>query len=188
MTVSAHKIHGPKGVGALYIAPQLLKSKRIAAVYGGGGQEYGLRSGTENLIGIAGFAAACREGSAALSTSLAHMKALSDRLIGGLAGSEIRVNLPAERAPHIVSLTLPRIKSETMLHYLSARGIFVSSGSACSSHAAHPSAALIGFGLAPAEADTTIRISLCAENTVEDIDALIAALVAGVGTLVRIRR
>lgn len=188
VTVSSHKIHGPKGVGALYIAPHVLKSKRIAAVYGGGGQEFGLRSGTENLIGIAGFAAACREGSADLSASLAHMKALSDRLITGLAGSEIRVNLPTERAPHIVSLTLPSIKSETMLHFLSARGIYVSSGSACSSHAAHPSAALIGFGLPAAEADTTIRVSLCAQNTADEVDALLNALDEGVKTLVRIRR
>ena len=188
VTVSSHKIHGPKGVGALFVAPHLLKSKRIAAVYGGGGQEYGLRSGTENLVGIAGFAAACREGSASFATSFGHMKSLSDRLIAGLADSEIRVNLPAERAPHIVSLTLPSIKSETMLHFLSARGIYVSSGSACSSHAAHPSAALLGFGLPAAEADTTIRISLCAQNTNEDIDALLAALAEGVSSLIRIRR
>ena len=188
VTVSSHKVHGPKGVGALYIAPQLLKSKRIAAIYGGGGQEFGLRSGTENSIGIAGFGAAVKEGSAHLSASLQQMKALSDRLLAGLAGGEIRANLPAERAPHIVSLTLPSIKSETMLHFLSGKGIFVSSGSACSSHAAHPSAALLGFGLSGAEADTTVRISLSPQNTAEEIDALLAALDEGLKSLIRIKR
>lgn len=188
VTVSGHKIHGPKGVGALYVAPHLLKSKRIAAVFGGGGQEFGLRSGTENIIGIAGFAAAAKEGSAALADSLAQMRALSARLIDGLQGGEIRPNLPAERAPHIISLTLPQIKSETMLHFLSAKGIYVSSGSACSSHAANPSSALLGFGLPAAEADTTIRISLCPQNTAEEIDALLSALAEGVASLVRIRR
>ena len=188
VTVSSHKVHGPKGVGALYIAPQLLRSKRIAAIYGGGGQEFGLRSGTENSIGIAGFGAAVKEGSAHLSASLQQMKALSDRLLAGLAGGEIRANLPAERAPHIVSLTLPSIKSETMLHFLSGKGIFVSSGSACSSHAAHPSAALLGFGLSGAEADTTVRISLSPQNTAEEIDALLAALDEGLKSLIRIKR
>ncbi|MBR7181603.1 MAG: aminotransferase class V-fold PLP-dependent enzyme, partial [Clostridia bacterium] len=168
--------------------PHLLKSKRIAAVFGGGGQEFGLRSGTENIIGIAGFAAAAKEGSAALADSLAQMRELSARLVDGLQGSEIRPNLPAERAPHIISLTLPQIKSETMLHFLSAKGIYVSSGSACSSHAANPSSALLGFGLPAAEADTTIRVSLCPQNTAAEIDALLSALAEGVASLVRIRR
>ena len=188
ITVSSHKIHGPKGVGALYVSPALLRSKRIAPVFMGGGQEFGLRSGTENTVGIAGFAAAAREGAAALSASLAQMEMLSARLLDGLSGGEIRANLPTVRAPHIVSLTLPRIKSETMLHYLSARGIYVSSGSACSSHAPHPSEALLGFGLPVEEVDTTLRISLSAQNTAEEIDALLATLQEGVATLIRIRR
>ena len=187
ITISAHKIHGPKGVGALYIAPHLLTKRAIVPVLAGGGQEFGLRSGTENTVGIAGFAAAAREGRSTLPRDASHMAALSERLIGGLAGSEIRVNLPATRAPHIVNLTLPQIKSETMLHHLSAKGISVSSGSACSSHAKNPSATLLAFGLTPAEADCSLRVSFCAENTDSDVDALIAALFEGLQRLIRIR-
>lgn len=188
MTISAHKIHGPKGVGALYIAPHLLTKRAITPVLTGGGQEFGLRSGTENTVGIAGFAAAARAGRAAVGRDAAHMAALSARLIDGLRGSEIAVNLPAVRAPHIVNMTLPSIKSETMLHYLAGRGISVSSGSACSSHAKAPSATLLAFGLTAAEADCSLRVSFCAQNTEEDVDALIVALFEGAEKLIRIRR
>ena len=188
LTVSAHKIHGPKGVGALYIAPHLLTAKRIIPVLAGGGQEFGLRSGTENTVGIAGFAAAVREGMEHRADSAAQLGRLCKRLVAGLADSEIRVNLPAAHAPHIVNITLPQIKSETMLHYLSSRGIAVSSGSACSSHAQGPSKTLLAFGLTPAAADCSLRISFCAQNTEDDVDALLNALQSGLSTLIRIRR
>ena len=187
ITISAHKIHGPKGVGALYIAPHLLTKRAIVPVLAGGGQEFGLRSGTENTIGIAGFAAAAREGRSTVARDVSHMAALSDRLIAGLAGSEIRVNLPTTRTPHIVNITLPQIKSETMLHHLSSKGISVSSGSACSSHAKNPSSTLLAFGLTPTEADCSLRVSFSAENTDSDVDALIAALSDGLQRLIRIR-
>ena len=188
ITVSAHKIHGPKGIGALYVSPRMLTTRSLVSVYGGGGQEYGYRSGTENTIGIAGFAAAVRVCMERRTSMMQHTAALSEKLIKALDGSEIRVNLPAKRAPHIVSLTLPDIKSETMLHHLSAKGIAVSSGSACSSHAKTPSGTLIAFGLTPGEADCTIRVSLSAENTEADIEALVAALQEGTEALVRIHR
>lgn len=188
ITVSAHKIHGPKGVGALFIAPQILTRRAISPVLAGGGQEFGLRSGTENLIGIAGFAAAVEAGLSTRGADAAKMTALSDHLINGLQGSEIALNLPPVRAPHIINLTLPNIKSETMLHYLSQKGISVSSGSACSSHAKAPSATLLAFGLTAAQADCSLRISLSAQNTKEDIDALLAALADGLRTLIRIKR
>ena len=186
ITVSAHKIHGPKGVGALYIAPHLLTKRAIVPVLNGGGQEFGLRSGTENTIGIAGFAAAAREGRSTVARDTARMAALSERLTRGLAGSEIKVNLPVTRAPHIVNVTLPQIKSETMLHHLSAKGISVSSGSACSSHAKHPSSTLLAFGLTPADADCSLRVSFCAENTDADVDALLEGLFDGLQRLIRI--
>lgn len=186
ITVSAHKIHGPKGVGALYISQRLLTARAIVPVYGGGGQEFGLRSGTENLIGIAGFAAAARRGLEKRAEFVSTTSALAQRLAEGLQGSEITLNLPKKRAPHILSITLPDIKSETMLHYLSGKGIAVSAGSACSSHAKAPSATLLAFGLSAEAADCTLRISLSAENTAEQIDALIAALQCGLGELVRI--
>lgn len=188
ITLSAHKIHGPKGVGALYVAPEMLTKKKIVPFLPGGGQESGLRSGTENTVGIAGFAAAVREGTAHFSADAARMRAVSEHLIAGLTERGLRVNLPPVRAPHIVSLTLPDVKSETMLHFLSERGIAVSSGSACSSHAKHPSRTLLAFGLSPAQADCTLRVSLSAENTMQEADALLAALDAGLASLVRIHR
>ncbi|MBQ8342310.1 MAG: cysteine desulfurase [Clostridia bacterium] len=188
ITVSGHKIHGPKGVGALYIAPHILTKRAIVPVLAGGGQEFGLRSGTENTVGIAGFAAAAKAGMATRGQDVARMAALSERLIKGLADSEIRVNLPATRAPHIVNITLPQIKSETMLHHLASRGISVSSGSACSSHAKNPSPTLLAFGLTPDEADCSLRVSFCAQNTDADVDALLQALDEGLQKLIRIKK
>jgi cysteine desulfurase len=89
--------------------------------------------------------------------------------------------------PYIIHITLPHIKSETMLHALSADGIYVSSGSACSSHSGHPSSALMAFGLSAKEADCSLRISMSGYNTTEDIDALCASLNQGLHTLVRIK-
>ncbi len=188
ITVSAHKIHGPKGIGALYVAPHILTRRALVPVIAGGGQEFGLRSGTENVIGIAGFAAAAESGRKTVGADAARMAALSERLIAGLADSEVRVNLPAVRAPHIVNITLPHIKSETALHFLSRKGISVSSGSACSSHAKGPSSTLLAFGLTPAEADYSLRISLSVENTEQDVDILLAALAEGCRTLIRARK
>lgn len=187
ITLSAHKIHGPKGVGALYVSPDIIKKKKLIPTLLGGGQEFGLRSGTENTIGIAGFGAAAKEGSTKLSASISQMRDIREYIIAKLPG-EIRVNSPTkETAPHIINVTLPRIKSETMLHYLSSKGIFVSSGSACSSHSSTPSSALIAFGLDAKDADCSLRISLCPENTKDEADALCLALNEGVKTLVRIR-
>ena len=188
ISVSAHKIHGPKGVGALFVAEPILKAKKLAPLFLGGGQEYGFRSGTENTVAIAGFAAAAKTGAADRNANVQRLYALSERLIKGLEQTECRVNLPGERAGHIVSVTLPDIKSETMLHYLSSEGIDVSSGSACSAHKHAKSRALLAFGLSERQADCTLRVSLCPENTEAEIDALLAALARGVKDLVRIKR
>lgn len=188
VTISAHKIHGPKGVGALYVAQPLLTAKKIVPVLLGGGQEFGYRSGTENTVGIAGFAAAAKAGAERFAADAAKMREVSEYLIAGLRARDIQVNLPPVRAPHIVNLTLPFIKSETMLHFLSERGIAVSSGSACSSHAKHPSATLLAFGLSAQQADCSLRVSLCENSEKADMDALLAALDEGLRTLVRIRR
>ena len=177
VTVSAHKIHGPKGVGALYIHPDILKTKRITAFLTGGGQELGLRSGTENVIGIAGFGAAAKAGLATRAADCAHMAALRGRLEGKLSAMGVQMNIPAgARAPHILNLTLPDIKSQTMLNYLSAQGICVSSGSACSSHSVKVSPSLAAFGLTAHEADCSLRVSFSASNTEEDVDQLCEAL------------
>ena len=189
VTVSAHKIHGPKGVGALYVHPDLIKTKRIVPYLTGGGQESGLRSGTENTLGICGFGAAAEEGYATRAADCAHMVALRDRLEGKLRAAGVQMNIPlADRAPHILNLTLPDIKSQTMLNFLSAKGICVSSGSACSSHSTKISPSLAAFGLSAHEADCSLRVSFSARNTEAEVDALCEALEAGIGMLVRIRR
>lgn len=191
ITVSSHKIEGPKGVGALWISPEVIRARGITARELGGGQEAGLRSGTENIPGIAAFAAAIRYESADFPALSAHLSALRVSLLRGLSERaglrEVRANLPPVAAPHIVSLTLPRIKSETALHFLSSRGIYVSSGSACSSHESHTSPAMVAFGLTEREADTTIRVSFGRENTDADVTAFLDALEEGVRTLIRVR-
>lgn len=189
VSVSAHKIGGPKGVGALYAAEPILRSRRLVPVIAGGGQEQGMRSGTENLPGIAGFAAACRVGSANFAERAAAVAALRADLIARLAAiPEIRLNEPPMHAEGILSLTMPGIRSETVLNFLSQRGICISAGSACANNGHKAtSRALAAYGLPPAEADTTVRISLSHENTSEEIAALAASLSDAVNTLQRVK-
>ena len=188
ITLSAHKVHGPTGVGALYINPALLKAKQIVPRLLGGGQENGLRSGTENSPGIAAFGAAVAERYPTLDKDIAHMATLRDRLIAGLEAMSVTVKRPlGSCAPHIVNLTLPNIKSEVMLHFLDARGICVSSGSACSTHAKSVSRALLAFGATEREADCSLRVSLSSDNTPEEVDLLLGALSEGLGSLIRIK-
>lgn len=181
ISVSSHKVHGPKGVGALYVSSPTLKAKRIVPLICGGGQESGLRSGTENIPGIAAFGEAVLAGfsaDAALATRAYLLSHLPE---------EVTPNIPVgQYAPHIVSLSLPSIRSETMVHFLSSRGICVSSGSACASNAvSHGSAALAAFGLDAKRADSTIRVSFDDAVTTEEIDCFLAALREGIATLVR---
>jgi cysteine desulfurase len=195
VTVSAHKIGGPKGVGALYVNDRVLKTKAIVPVVYGGGQERGLRSGTENVIGIAGFGAAAQAGAKHFASLHEGFTALRQRLKASLAEfpeDAVRINEPesAVTAPHIVSLTAFRLRSETLLHSLSASGVYVSSGSACSSNGggSHTGYVLKSFGLPDAEADSTIRISFGEQTTEKDIDALSAALRESVERLAHKRR
>ncbi len=188
ITISAHKVHGPKGVGALYISPALLKAKQIVPFLMGGGQESGLRSGTENVLGIAAFGAAVAHLHPRMAEDVAHMTALRAYAIERLATLGIAVKTPPVAAPHIVNLTLPDIKSETMLHHLDARGICVSSGSACSSSARNLSRALLAFGCTEREVDCSLRVSLCPDNTQADVDALIEGLADGLDRLIRIKK
>ncbi len=191
ITVSSHKIHGPKGVGALVIDKKIIKSKGLSPIIYGGGQEGGLRSGTENVPGIAAFATAAKEGYESLARFGEHTERLRSYLIKRLSEkdlSEITPTLPQFHAPHIINLTLPKIKSETMLHFLSSEGIFVSSGSACSSNGgAHKGSALIAYGKSESEADSSIRISFSIQNEKEDVDALCTALSRGLSKLARMK-
>lgn len=189
VSISGHKVHAPKGVGALYISNDMIKQKKIVPFLVGGGQESGWRSGTENVIGIAAFGGAVADIYPRLSATIAHISSLREYALEKLSALNVTLNIPEEKAaPHVINVTLPHIKSETMLHYLSAKGIFVSSGSACSSHSSAPSSALIAFGLDAHSADCSLRISLSEYNTKEDIDALTDALGDGISTLVKMKR
>ena len=189
VSVSGHKIHAPKGVGALYIDAALLKAKKISPFLLGGGQEDGMRSGTENVMGISAFGAAAQYMSENRVQIQATMRELYDYAAERLSALDVQINRPAgARVDHIINITLPDIKSETMLHHLSAKGIFVSSGSACSSHSSKPSGSLIAFGLTPHMADCSLRVSMSPFNTKEHIDALCDGLENGIDTLVKIRR
>ncbi len=188
ISVSGHKLHAPKGVGGLYISADIIKKKKISPFIFGGGQEKGMRSGTENTIGIAAFGTAVNDIKQKRAQNATHIEQLYLYATEKLEAMGLRINRPeGARVSHIINLTLPRIKSETMLHFLSADGIFVSSGSACSSHSKDPSSALISFGLTPEDADCSLRISLSEYNTKQDIDALVASLSTALERLVRIR-
>ncbi len=192
ITVSAHKIHGPKGVGALYVAPRVLREGGIAPIIHGGGQERGLRSGTENVPGIIAFGAAASRGQRLIAEVASTCEALRNRLIDGIKRDEflreISITEPPYHAPHILNITLPNIKSETMLHFLSSEGIYVSSGSACSSHSKGASRALTAYGRSESEADCSIRISFSYENTEGEVDKLLDALRLGLTKLSRVKR
>ena len=190
ITISSHKIEGPKGVGALVVTDKVLTSKGLSPLILGGGQEGGMRSGTENVPALAAFGEAVRVYSAERESRYLTVCDISEYLLNRLSAllPEISASLPEARAGHIVNITLPKIRSETMLHFLSSRGIFVSSGSACSSNdVAHRSSALIAFGRSEAEADSSLRISLSYRNTKEEIDALISALGEGLARLQRMK-
>ncbi len=192
ITVSSHKIAGPKGVGALIIDKAVITSKGIAPIIFGGGQEIGLRSGTENVPAVASFGEAVNIGFKTLIQRYEKMNSLRSYLIDKLKTdanfSEISITLPPEHAPHILNITLPKIKSETMLHFLSSIGIYVSSGSACSSNSHHISSALTAYGRSPEEADTSIRISFSSDNTVSDVDEFLCGLSLGLSKLSRLKK
>ena len=190
ISVSSHKIEGPKGVGALVIDDKILKSRGLAPIIFGGGQESGLRSGTENVPGIAAFGEAIRLANLNLEKNHRKMCEIRTYFLERLKEdglSEVKPTLPDSFAPHIINITLPKIKSETMLHYLSSLGVFVSSGSACSSNSKGLSSALLAYGKNDSEADSSLRISFSPRNEKEDVDALCEALKSGLLKLARIK-
>ena len=187
ISVSAHKVNGPKGVGALYVSPEIIKAKKLSPLFFGGGQEEGLRSGTENVYSICAFGEAVLEHMEKLSEEREYLTELKEYIVNGIEKIDgLHVNKPQSSAPHIISVTALGIKSETLLHFLSSKGIYVSSGSACSSNSQKKySRALVGFGLDGDSADSTIRISLCASNTKEEANSLFDALSEATGKLVK---
>ncbi len=181
MTLSAHKLNGPRGVGAL------LRDRRVdlTPLVHGGGQEEDLRAGTENLAGIVGFGAAAELARKELSARAGHARGLRDRLEAGLAGIPgLRIfSAGAERLPNTLQFAVPGLDGEWLVMELDKRGIAVSSGSACHSGSGEPSHVLLALGIEPALAKGALRVSFGLGNTQADADGCLAALkdiVAGV--------
>lgn len=175
LSVSGHKIHGPKGVGFLYIKSGV----KIKPLIYGGGQQSGMRSGTENVPGVAGLGVAAREMYKDHEEKVRRVTELKDYMtdrLGEIEGAVINSKKGAESAPQIVSVSFKGVRSEVLLHALEDRGIYVSSGSACSSHHPGISGTLKGIGVQPQLLDATIRISFGIFNTREEIDYCIDAL------------
>ncbi len=175
LSVSAHKIHGPKGVGFLYIK----EGSKVHPIIYGGGQQKGMRSGTENVPGIAGLARAAEMVYANLDRDVERMYELRNMLIEGVSRiGQVKVNgCPGrEGAPHIVSLSVRGVRSEVLLHALEERGIYVSAGSACSSNKPQISDTLKAIGVERDLLGSTIRFSLSGFTTAEEIQYTIQAL------------
>lgn len=171
ISVSSHKVHGPKGAGALYISPRL---KSFPPYLLGGGQEGNLRSGTEATPAIFGFGAACEVVSKTLRTDLPSERALLERLIQGAQALDGLEVLGAHDAPHILSLSVPGLPTQNTLNLLQEEGICVSAGSACAK--GHRSHVLTAMGLRPEVIDCAFRVSLCRDTTQEEIDTLLSSL------------
>lgn len=176
LSASGHKIHGPKGVGFLYVR----KGVRLKPYLLGGGQERGLRSGTEAMPNIAGFAAAAAA-VGDLSANRAHVQALRDSLVEQVQGVGVVVNSAKEALPYVLNLSVPGIPSEVLRNFLSERGIYVSTGSACSK--GHRSRVLQEMGLSPERIDSAVRISFSRYNTQEEVDYTAAAIREAIATL-----
>ena len=171
ISVSSHKVHGPKGAGALYISPKL---KSFPALLLGGGQEGGYRSGTEATPAILGFAAACETLLPTFQEDIAREKALLEQCITALSRMEGVVISGAHEAPHILSLSIPGVPTQNTINILQDDGICVSAGSACAK--GHRSHVLSAMALPPEVIDASFRVSLSRESCEADIQALIDGL------------
>lgn len=175
ISFSAHKIHGPKGVGMIYIR----KGTRVHPMMMGGGHERKIRSGTVNVPCIAGFSLAACTKTANMKKDQANCKKIKERITDGLSealGSSIRVNSPSDGVENILSISFKGIKSETLLHYLEMHDIYVSSGSACNSKKDSISHVLKAVGLSRSWAEGTIRFSFGSFNTVDEAETTVKAI------------
>ena len=187
LSVSGHKLHGPKGVGFLYINE---KAKVKPLIYGGG-QQRGMRSGTENVPGVAGLGAAVKEIYKNHQEKVDHLYELKDHLmtrIKEVEGCQVNSQTGRESAPQIVSVSFEGVRSEVLLHALEDRGIYVSSGSACSSNHPGISGTLKGIGVPQELLDATLRFSFGMFNNKEEIDYAIEVLKELLPVLRRYRR
>ena len=180
ITVSSHKVHGPKGAGALYISPRL---KSFPALLLGGGQENNYRSGTEAMPAIAGFAAAATAGAATFREDITREKERLNMLVDKLCMLEgVKIN-GAHDAPHILSLSIPGVPTQNSINILQDAGICVSAGSACAK--GHRSHTLTAMNLSPETMDGSFRVSLCKDTTREELDRLVEVIEKGILTRVR---
>lgn len=183
LSLSGHKLYAPKGVGALFIR----EKTRVLPLLFGGSQQGGLRPGTENTAYIAALGAACEQAGNQMQARFLQVQALCSLFREKILSVEgACINSPPDAAPYIVNISLPGLRSETLLHFLESRGIFVSSGSACKKGA--QSHVLSAMGLSPARVDSALRISFCPDNTREDVEAALAAIAEGAAVLARARR
>lgn len=186
-SISAHKFHAPKGVGALYVR----SATKFAGGQIGGGQERNLRSGTTNVPGILGLDAALASYQDNQAVWISNMRACKARLYRNLlAIPDARCNGPApeQGAPHILNVSFPGVRGEVLVNALSERAIFVSTGSACSTHKKGQNRVLAAFGISGARAESAIRFSLCPFNTPEEMDKVGTALLEEVAHLRRFQR
>jgi cysteine desulfurase len=188
LSISGHKFHGPKGIGALYCK----RGINLRPWQTGGGQEQGLRSGTENIPGIAGIGKAVEIYNKNLKEYCQKMTDLKQRLRVGIEEriENIKINTPEgeKGAPHILSVSFRGIKGEVLVHSLERHGIYISTRSACSSKQNKISSVLASIGLDNDEAEGTVRISLCPFNSQEEIEKAVDVLVAEVNNLRRMFR
>ena len=171
ISVSSHKVHGPKGAGALYISPRL---RSFPALLQGGGQESGLRSGTEATPAIFGFAAACAAGTATIKEDISREKAMIAGLVEKLSTLDGLVINGAHDAPHILSLSIPGVPTQNSINILQDAGICVSAGSACAK--GHRSHVMEAMKLSPEVIDGSFRVSLSRNTTTEELDALVSTI------------
>ncbi len=175
LAASGHKIHGPKGVGLLYVGDNV----RIRNIIYGGGQQGGMRSGTENVPGIAGMALAAKilyEHYDEDQQKLRSMKDAFIQRVSAIEGVHVNGRTGEDSAAHIISLSVEGVRAEVLLHALEDKGIYVSSGSACASNRPHISETLQAIGTSQAYLDSTIRLSTSVMNTMEDMEAAAKAL------------
>lgn len=186
LTLSAHKFHGPRGIGALYVR----RGIRLHSLIDGGGQERGKRAGTENLPGIAGMAAALEEETAQLKKHMDYVEGLRNTLVAGLREiPHARINeSPQHHAPGIVNVSFAGVEGESLLLLLDSAGICASAGSACSAGSLEPSHVLLSMGIPRDIAQGSLRLSLDHSNTPEEVSEAIAQVRAVVERLRKMRR